>query len=79
VNFSLKDMHIGDKARITGYRSGDKSYRQKLLAMGLTTGVEISLTKRAPLGDPVELSVRGFRLSLRKDEADVLELERLAD
>ena len=71
----LNDMNIGDKAIISGYEKADERYRQKLLSMGLTKGTEITLSKYAPLGDPVELSVRDFKMSLRKEEAEILILE----
>lgn len=68
----IKDLNIGDKAVVTGYEKGNSDYRRKLLSMGLTRGVEFTLSKVAPMGDPVELEVRDFSLSLRKAEADVL-------
>lgn len=71
----LSAMKPDDKAVITGYREGPKQYRRKLLSFGLTEGTEITMKKTAPLGDPVEISVRGYSLSLRKAEAEVLELE----
>ena len=71
----LRDMAVGSQGRITGYGEGAASYRQQLLAMGLTPGIEFTVTRQAPLGDPVELHVRGFELSLRKAEADALIVE----
>lgn len=71
----LRDLTVGSQGRVTGYEQGSASYRQKLLAMGLTTGTEFTITRQAPLGDPVELLVRGFQLSLRKAEADALIVE----
>ena len=71
----LSNMMPEQKAVIRGYRSGLKTYRRKLLSFGLTEGTEITLKKTAPFGDPVEISVRGYSLSLRKAEAEVLELE----
>lgn len=68
----IKDLKIGDRVKITGYEKGNSEYRRKLLSMGLTRGVEFTLSKIAPLGDPVEIEVRDFHLSLRKSEADVL-------
>lgn len=68
----VKDLNIGDKAIVTGYEKGNSEYRRKLLSMGLTRGTQFKLTKIAPMGDPVELEVRGFSLSLRKSEAEVL-------
>jgi len=74
---TLKDLATGDKGRVTGFGEGSKAYRRKLLAMGLTPGVELSVTRYAPMGDPVEIRVRGFSLSLRKHEAAALQVERL--
>jgi ferrous iron transport protein A len=74
----LSDLKVGDTARILGYGEGGTSYRRKLLSMGITPGVSISLTRLAPLGDPVEIRLRGFALSLRKDEAKSLLVEKLA-
>ncbi|MBI9109441.1 MAG: ferrous iron transport protein A [Spirochaetales bacterium] len=70
-------MKPEERAVITGYRKGNKEYRRKLLSFGLTKGTEIMMKKTAPLGDPVEISVRGYSLSLRKAEAEVLEMERV--
>lgn len=73
----LRELSIGDRAKVTGYASEGRAYRQKLLQMGLTRGTELELIRKAPLGDPVEIRLRGFSLSLRKDEADALEVERI--
>lgn len=73
---SLTQMTPGTTAVVCGYLPGAPAYRAKLLSMGLTTGTEVRLDKLAPLGDPVEITVRGFRLSLRKHEAQVLKLRR---
>ena len=73
---SLKEMAVGESGRVTGFREGGKAYRKKLLSMGLTPGVEFSVTRYAPMGDPVEIRVRGFSLSLRKDEAEAVLIER---
>jgi ferrous iron transport protein A len=70
----IKDMKIGDRVKISGYEKGNSEYRRKLLSMGLTRGTEFTLTKIAPMGDPVEIEIRGFHLSLRKMEAEVLVL-----
>lgn len=74
---SLKDLAVGEHAAVVGFSEGGKHYRQKLLAMGLTPGTQISVVRVAPLGDPVEIKVRGFSLSLRKDEAEALKIQRL--
>ena len=72
----LQDLAVGDTGRVVGFGEGNKAYRRKLLSMGLTPGVEFSVTRYAPMGDPVEIRVRGFSLSLRKDEAEALLVER---
>ncbi len=72
----IRELGIGEEAEIIGYESASKDYRNKLLAMGLTKGTVVTLTKIAPLGDPVEIQVRGFKLSLRKDEVGVLQVKR---
>jgi len=68
----------GERARVVGLASGDRGYRQRLLAMGLTPGAVFSIRRRAPLGDPVEIVVRNFTLTLRKAEAAILKVERLS-
>lgn len=72
----LKDLAAGDTGRVVGFGPGSKAYRKKLLSMGLTPGVEFSVTRFAPMGDPVEIKIRGFSLSLRRHEAEVLLVER---
>ena len=77
MNAKLKDLAVGDRAVVVGFADSGKAYRQKLLSMGLTPGTEISVTRVAPMGDPVEIRVRGFALSLRKAEADALNVRRV--
>lgn len=74
---SLGDLAIGDRGRILAIGRGSRPYREKLLAMGLTPGTEFSVVRLAPLGDPVEINVRGYAISLRKGEAALLQVERL--
>jgi len=76
MNATLQDMTVGETGTVSGYVKGTTVYRQKLLAMGLTRGTEITIQRIAPLGDPVEIQVRGFALSLRKNEASTLMVER---
>jgi len=73
----IADLKPGDKARVAGLKKGDRDYRQRLMAMGLTPDAEFALTRIAPLGDPVEIAVRGSALSLRKGEAELLMVERV--
>ena len=67
----------GDKVEIVGYNEGDSRYKSKLLSMGLVRGVTLEVLQVAPLGDPIEVSVLSYRLSLRKQEANVLKLRRV--
>jgi ferrous iron transport protein A len=73
----MKDLKVGDTGKVIGFEKSGKAYRKRLLAMGLTPGTEFSVTRFAPMGDPVEIKLRGFSLSLRKNEADVLLIEKL--
>lgn len=73
----LRDVEIGARLRVVGYEPTARAYKRKLLAMGLTPGVELTVTRHAPLGDPTQIEVRGFSLSLRKAEADALQVERV--
>jgi ferrous iron transport protein A len=68
----LRDAAIGSTLRVIGYEPTARDYKRKLLAMGLTPGTEVRVNRHAPLGDPTEITVRGFQLSLRKAEADAL-------
>ena len=78
MKITLQDTIVGETVSVSGYRRGATTYREKLLAMGLTKGTEITVERIAPLGDPVEILVRGFALSLRKGEASALIVERRA-
>jgi ferrous iron transport protein A len=71
------DLAVGDIAKIAGYIEDDSVYRKKMLSMGLLPGTEFVLKRIAPLGDPIEIEIRGFALILRKKEAKVLKLERI--
>jgi ferrous iron transport protein A len=77
MEIGLGELRAGEHGRVIGYRRGDRSYREKLLSMGLTPGTEFSVVRLAPLGDPVEINVRGYAVSLRKGEAQLLRVERL--
>ncbi|WP_341328419.1 Fe(2+) transporter permease subunit FeoB [Methylotuvimicrobium sp. KM2] len=74
---TLSDMKAGDCGRVVGYDKSFLPYRQKLLAMGLTPGTEFKIMRIAPLGDPIEIRVRGTDLSVRPDEVAGLRIERL--
>lgn len=68
------DLQLGQTARVKQVQSGDETGR-RILEMGVTPGVEIRRIGTAPLGDPLEFELRGYRLSLRKAEAAHIELE----
>ncbi len=69
---TLEALAVGQSGCISGYVSGNRAYRSRLLSMGLTPGTSFTVTRCAPLGDPIEIDVRGFKLSLRQSEAAVL-------
>lgn len=71
-NLRLSDAAIGATLKVVGYAPTARDYKRKLLAMGLTPGAVFTVKRHAPLGDPTEIEVRSFRLSLRKVEADAL-------
>lgn len=73
----MKTLAVGDTGRIVGFDQTGGVYRKKLLAMGLTPGTEFSITRFAPMGDPIEIKIRGFSLTLRKNEASVLLIEKI--
>ena len=75
----LRKMKRGQKGKIQKVGKGDLIYRQRLLAMGLIPGTEFTISRIAPMGDPIEILVRGFYLSLRKREADILEVIDLSE
>lgn len=74
---TLKMLSVGDYGKIIGFDASGKAYRKRLLAMGLTPGTEFKVIRFAPLGDPVEIKIRGFSLTLRKKEAAILLIEKL--
>ncbi len=77
TTLNLGALEVGQSGRILGYEPGGRAYRGKLLAMGLTPGTHFTVTRQAPMGDPVEIEVRGFKLSLRKGEAAALQIEAI--
>ena len=66
---TLADLPVGSRGKISGFKRGFSQYRQKLVSMGLTPNTFFQVTRTAPMGDPVEISVRDYNLSLRRDEA----------
>ena len=72
---NLGQLCVGDTVRVVGLDKVDRSYREKLLAFGLTPGTVIEIVRVAPLGDPLEIRVRGTALSLRRGEASAVAVE----
>lgn len=71
---TLKDVQIGETVVVKKIH-GEGAIKRRIMDMGITKGVEISIRKVAPLGDPVEITVRGYELSLRKADAESIEIE----
>lgn len=70
---TLKDAKIGETVKVARL-NGEGAIRRRIMDMGITKGVEIYIRKVAPLGDPIEVTVRGYELSLRKADAEMVEL-----
>lgn len=70
----LSEFAVGEKGIVT-LVAGDGKIRRRLFDMGVTPGAEIYLRKRAPLGDPIEVTIRGYELTLRKTEANIVVME----
>ncbi len=71
---TLEEVKIGQTVRIARLR-GEGAVKRRIMDMGLTKGTEVAVRKIAPLGDPIELTVRGYELSVRKDDAAAIEVE----
>jgi ferrous iron transport protein A len=71
---TLKDVKVNGTATVVKVH-GDGPVRRRIMDMGITKGVEIYVRKVAPLGDPMELNLRGYELTLRKADADMIEVE----
>ena len=71
---TIGDMKIGETAKVARLR-GEGAVKRRIMDMGLTKGAQVTVRKVAPLGDPIERTVRGYELSIRKDEAAKVEVE----
>lgn len=71
---NLKNVPVGGKAKVVRIH-GEGAVKRRIMDMGITRGVEIAVRKVAPLGDPIEITVRGYELSLRKADAESIEIE----
>ena len=70
----LSQLSIGEKGVVVAV-NGEGAIRRRMFDMGITPGVEVYLRKKAPLGDPIEISLRGYELTLRKAEASLVQVK----
>lgn len=71
---TLKDLRVGETGKVVRLH-GEGAVKRRIMDMGITKGVDVYIRKVAPLGDPVEINVRGYELSLRKADAEMIEVE----
>ena len=71
---TLKDVKIGSTAKVVKLH-GEGAIKRRIMDMGITKGIEIYVRKAAPFGDPIEIYVRGYELSIRKADAEMIEVE----
>lgn len=71
---TLKEIQVGDTCRVTKI-NGEGALRRRIMDMGITKNTVIYVRKVAPLGDPIEVTVRGYELTIRKSEAEMVEVE----
>ncbi len=71
---TLRDIPVGGSAKVVKLH-GEGAVKRRMMDMGLTKGTEVKIRKIAPLGDPVEITVRGYELSVRKGDAETVEVE----
>ena len=71
---TLKEVAIGSSTKVVKLH-GEGAVKRRIMDMGITKGVEVYVRKVAPLGDPIEVTVRGYELSIRKDDAAMIEVE----
>ena len=71
---TLKEAKVGSTVVVTRIL-GEGAYKRRIMDMGITKGVEVQVRKVAPLGDPLEVTVRGYQLSIRKGDAELVEVE----
>lgn len=70
---TLSELKVGESGRVARL-AGEGAVKRRIMDMGLTKGSEVTVRKVAPLGDPIEITVRGYELSIRKDEATKVEM-----
>ena len=75
---TLRESKVGDTVRVVKLH-GEGAVKRRIMDMGLTKGVDVQIRKVAPLGDPIEVTVRGYELSIRKADAEMIEVESATD
>ena len=76
LNMTLKELKPGDRARVTRINC-QGTLKRRIMDMGVTKGVELLVRKLAPLGDPMEINLRGYELTIRKQECEAIEVEMI--
>ena len=71
---TLRDVKVGESASVVKLH-GEGAVKRRIMDMGITRGIELSVRKVAPLGDPIEITVRGYELSIRKEDAAMIEVQ----
>ena len=71
---TLKEVKVGESAKIVKLH-GEGAVKRRIMDMGITKGIELTVRKVAPLGDPIQVTVRGYELSIRKADAEMIEVE----
>lgn len=71
---TLRQVKVGDTVKVVKLH-GEGAVKRRIMDMGITKGVEVYIRKVAPLGDPIEVTVRGYELSIRKSDAEMIEVE----
>ena len=75
---TLRDVKVGDKSKVVKIH-GEGKVKRRIMDMGITKGTEIYVRKVAPLGDPVEVTIRGYELTLRKSEAQLISVKEVEE
>lgn len=72
---TLGELTAGTRGTVTAIENGERAYRAKLLSMGVTPGTEFEVLRVAPMGDPIEIRLRGYKLSVRRAEASIVRVQ----
>lgn len=78
MRFDLSQLQVGQSATVCGI-DGDTAYAQKLAMLGFTPGAIVAVVRNAPMGDPIQVRLRGYDLSLRRKEAAIVRLESVGE